>query len=153
MALLGAFGAAASAAGNDASAGAPYLIVEREDGSVLTQLSLATEDTWILRWNHSVTGIEVSDYYAYERGSMVLTASHTPAFDAGLGHIPGRGRVESDGRGGYWIRDIREPVPGDRYVLRVGSPAVDHRIVHAGATISLSDLAAGERVVIRVANP
>ena len=62
LALAGAFGTAAIAAGNDAAAAAPYLIVEREDGSVLTQLSLATDHAWILRWNHSVTGIEVSDY-------------------------------------------------------------------------------------------
>ena len=105
---------------------------------------------WILRWNHSVTGIEVSDYYAYEEGSMVLTDSHTPAFDAGLGHIPGRGRLESDGDGGYWIRDIDEPVRGNAYALWVGSMSVDHRIVHDGRTFSLSALAAGERVILRV---
>ncbi len=81
---------------------------------------------------------------------MLLTATHTPDFAAGLGHIPGRGRLETGDAGGYWIRGIDEAVPGNRYLLRVGSRRVDHRIVHAGVTYSLSDPAAGERVVVAV---
>lgn len=81
---------------------------------------------------------------------MLLTATHTPAFDAGLGHIPGRGRLESDGEGGYWVRDIDEPVPGNAYLIRVASMRVDHRLVHDGITYSLSEPAAGQRVVVEV---
>lgn len=127
--------------------------MERTNGDILFRISLATVDTWILRWNHSVTGVEVSDHYAFVKGSMVLTSSHTPAFDAGLGHIPGRGTLESDGAGGYWIRDIDEAVPGNAYWLRAGSAGVDHRIVHDGLTYSLSAFAAGERVSLRVTGP
>lgn len=125
----------------------PTLVVEDDAGEVLVRLDL-TAPTWILRWNHSVTGIVVSDYYALQNGVMMLTDSHTPAFDAGLGHIPGRGRLETAPNHGYWIVDIDEPVPGNGYWLRVGSPSVDHRIVHNGTTYSLSDLASGERVYI-----
>ena len=127
------------------------LVVESDAGEVLLRLEL-TPPTWILRWNHSVTGIVVSDYYAVTGGVMMLTDSHTPAFDAGLGHIVGRGRLEPAPNHGYWILDIDEPVPGNRYALRVGSPAVDHRIVHNGSTYSLSDLASGERVYIYLAD-
>ena len=81
---------------------------------------------------------------------MILTDSHTPAFDAGLGHIPGRGRLESDADHGYWIRDIDEAVPGNAYALRVGSEEVNHRILYQNEIYSLSDLAAGERVLIRI---
>jgi hypothetical protein len=84
---------------------------------------------------------------------MLLTHSHTPAYDAGLGHIPGRGRTESDGQGGYWIHDLDEPVPGDAYLLRVGSPRVAHTLVHADRRVNLSELAAGERVRIGVEVP
>lgn len=128
----------------------PYLQVSTQDGYMLLEVQLADEPSWIIEWNHSVTGILVSDYYRFEGGQMLLKASHTPAFDAGLGHIPGRGRQESDGAGGYWIRDLDEPVPGNAYILRVGSMRVDHRVVHAGATYSLSELAAGQPVWIRV---
>lgn len=81
---------------------------------------------------------------------MLLTATHTPAFDAGLGHIPGRGRLESDGEGGYWIRGIDEPVAGNAYLMRVGSLQVNHRIVHDDVSYSLSEQAAGKRVVVEV---
>ena len=91
---------------------APYLEVVQDDAPLL-QLDLAQDATWQLLWNHSVTGICVSDYYAYREGQMMLTDSHTPSFDAGLGHIPRRGRSESDNNHGYWIRDINEPVIGN----------------------------------------
>ena len=132
---------------------APYLEVIQQttqDDIILLQLDLAQDATWQLLWNHSVTGISVSDDYAYKEGQMMLTDSHTPSFDAGLGHIPGRGRLESDNNHGYWIKDINEPVIGNAYALRVGSKEVDHRIVHAGKVYSLSDLAAGERVILRI---
>jgi hypothetical protein len=133
-----------------AADGGPRLVVTDEAGAVLVDIALTAEREWIIRWNHSVTGILVSDYYRFEGERMLLTASHTPAFDAGLGHIPGRGRVESDGSNGYWIRDIDEPVPGNAYLLRVGGMGVNHRIVHADTTYSLSELAAGKRVRLAV---
>lgn len=146
--LLGS--AAAGAPASPAAGGAPVLRVEAEDGRQLLAVSLATDPDWVVTWNHSVTGVRVSDHYSYEDGLMLLTRSHTPAFDAGLGHIPGRGRVVSDGAHGYWILDLDEPVPGNGYWLRVGSPRVDHAIVHAGRRYSLSAEAAGLRVRVAV---
>lgn len=81
---------------------------------------------------------------------MILERSHQPDFAAGLGHIPGRGTQKSDGKGGYWIENINEPVPGNRYLLRVGSASVDHRIIWNDSVISLSNSAAGERVTIQL---
>lgn len=128
----------------------PHLRVAAEGGDILLDVPLDEDASWAVVWNHSVTGILVTDYYRYEGGQVLLSASHTPAFDAGLGHIPGRGRLESDGRGGYWIRDIDEPVPDNAYLLRVGSMRVNHRIEHAGISYSLSELAAGQRVRVEV---
>ena len=128
----------------------PYLVVTGADGQDLTSISLAEEPTWYLAWHHSVTGVLVRDFYAYRNGTMLLTHSHTPAYDAGLGHIPGRGRATSDGEGGYWIMDIDEPVPGDGYWLRVGSTRVDHTLVHGDTRVNLSALAAGTRVRVAV---
>ena len=129
---------------------APYLVVTGADGRELTSISLADDPTWHLAWNHSVTGILVRDFYEFRNGTMLLTHSHTPAFDAGLGHIPGRGRSVSDGDGGYWILDLDEPVAGNAYRLRVGSERVNHTIVHEDARVNLSDAAAGERVTVSV---
>ena len=103
-----------------------------------------------MQWNHSVTGILIDDYYFFDGERMILSASHTPSFDAGLGHIPGRGVVTSDGRHGYWIRDIDEPVPGNAYFLRVGSAAVNHRLIVGGKMYSLSEVAEHQRVRLEV---
>lgn len=126
------------------------LTVQNEQGQTLLELPLTDTATWIMRWNHSVTGVTVSDYYYWDGYEMILTDSHTPSFDAGLGHIPDRGRLVSDGLDGYFIFDIDEAVANSSYVLRVGSKRVNHRIVHAGQTYSLSDLVENQKVFIQV---
>jgi hypothetical protein len=132
------------------AAPAAELQVRGSHQQVLLGLDLAREPCWIVRWNHSVTGNQVDDHYCLRNGRMLLTATHTPAFDAGLGHLPGRGRLASDDSHGYWIHDIDEPVPDNGYWLRVGGRAVNHRIVHGGREYSLSALAANQRVRIAI---
>lgn len=124
-------------------------VVNRHD-EIIARLPLEPGDDWCLAWNHSVEGFRVLDCYRYRGGRMVLERSHQPDFAAGLGHVLGRGIQTSDGAGGYWIENINEPVPGNRYLLRVGSPAVNHRLVYDDNVISLSALAAGERVRIQL---
>ncbi|MDL4863928.1 DUF1850 domain-containing protein [Halomonas elongata] len=108
------------------------LRVTDADGRSLVNLPMPEGAGWCLAWNHSVEGFAVHDCYRNVGGHMVLERSHLPDFAAGLDHIPGRGRQVSDGQGGYWIEDIDEPVPGDRYRLRVGAMRVDHRLVRHG---------------------
>ncbi|MCH4562170.1 DUF1850 domain-containing protein [Halomonas sp. EGI 63088] len=129
------------------------LEVRGDDDRLILALPMPEGERWCLEWNHSVTGIRVQDCYRHRAGRMVLERSHQPDFAAGLGHVPGRGRQVSDGRGGYWIEEIDEPVPGNRYYLRVGSPEVDHRLLHAGRRLSISERAAGERVTIHLRSP
>lgn len=131
----------------------PYLVVSDAAGHELARISLAHHATWHLSWRHSVTGVRVRDFYALEDGTMTLTHSHTPSFDAGLGHIPGRGRARSDDAHGYWILGLDEPVPGNAYWLRVGSPEVAHTLIHPDARLNLSDMVAGQRVRIAVVTP
>lgn len=130
--------------------GEGWLEVTAEHGRMIASLPVPEGDAWCLEWNHSVAGFAVLDCYRHREGRMVLERSHLPDFAAGLDHIPGRGRQVSDGEGGYWIEAIDEPVPGNRYRLRVGSPEVNHRLLHEGHRLSLSDQAAGERVTIHL---
>lgn len=84
---------------------------------------------------------------------MTLERSHQPDFAAGLGHIPGRGTLTSAPEGGYWIEDINEAVPGNCLRLRVGSEAVNHRLVDAGRHQSLTALAARQSIRLVLSSP
>jgi len=119
-----------------------------ETGDLLARAEIAHGEGWCVLWRHSVQGFEVTDCYVNREGRMVLDRSHLPDFAAGLDHIPGRGLQVSDGAGGYWIEDLNEAVPGNAYILRPGSMAVDHRLRIGDRTISLSQRAAHERVRI-----
>ena len=117
-------------------------------GTVLAKADIPKGNGWCILWRHSVQGFEVADCYVNRAGNMVLDRSHLPDFAAGLDHIPGRGIQLSDGMGGYWIEDLSEPVPGNAYILRPGSMKVDHRLQIGETEISLSAVAAHERVRI-----
>lgn len=151
-ALLGLLAALPAAAGERPDAAAALRVTDAR-GAVLFETVLARSEPWCLVWNHSVTGIEVSDCFRQDAGRLVLARSHQPDFAAGLGDIPGRGHVRSDGQGGYWIEDIDMVLPGDALPLRVGGPRVDHRLRIRGAEHSLTALAAGQRVTLRLALP
>lgn len=124
-----------------------------QEGNILVSIPIMPGGRWCLGWNHSVEGFEVRDCYRYREGKMMLERSHQPDFAAGLDHIPGRGEQVSDGRGGYWIEHIDEPVPGNRYTLRVGSSDVNHRLLWGTQQFSLSAVAAHERVTLRLYKP
>lgn len=132
------------------AAGAGELIATREDGTEIARLPVAEGAGWCVLWHHSVKGFEVADCYENRGGAMVLVSAHLPDFAAGLDHIPGRGRQVSDGQGGYFILDIDEAVPGNAYVLRPGAGSVDHRLQVGDRIVSLSAVAARERVRIEL---
>jgi hypothetical protein len=112
------------------------------------QMDRATR--WCLVWTHSVKGFEVEDCFRQDRGVLMLERSHQPDFAAGLGEIPGRGTVVSDGAGGYWIEGIDAVLPGDALPLRIGTAAVNHRLRIEDREWSLSARAAGARAVVRL---
>ncbi|WFE71052.1 DUF1850 domain-containing protein [Halomonas sp. M1] len=140
-----------------ASASVPVrLMVISEQDETLVAFAAPVGTRWCIQWNHSVAKFTVLDCYRNVAGVMQLERSHQPDFAAGLGHVEGRGEQVSDGHGGYWINAIHEPVPNNRYVLRVGSPAVNHQVVWPDGehpAVSLSDSAAGQRVTILLTEP
>ncbi len=124
------------------------LTARLDDGTEIARLPVPDGAGWCVLWRHSVRGFEVADCYENRNGAMVLVRSHLPDFAAGLDHIPGRGRQVSDGRGGYWILDLDEPVAGNALVLRPGMASVDHRLRTGDRMVSLSALAPRQRVRI-----
>lgn len=131
---------------------AAALEISDGEGAVLFACELRPHDRWCLLWNHSVAGFTVQDCFVFRPPKMVLDESVQPDFAAGLGQVQGRGEVRAGATGGYRIVGIGMPVAGNRLLLRVGSASVDHRVVVGGATVSLSEPAAGRRVVMRIAD-
>lgn len=132
----------------------PELVVTSEAGAVLVRVPLRGDPTWEVQWRHSVAGILVRDIFAWRDGRMLLTDTLTPQLDvAGLGHIPGRGELRDDGAGRYWIAGIDEPIPGNAYLVRIGSAQAPTVLVHHGREFPLSVAHAGERVRIEVVTP
>ncbi|WP_301585169.1 DUF1850 domain-containing protein [Halomonas alkaliantarctica] len=132
------------------------LVIVTEEGATLVNQAVPNGGRWCIQWKHSVAHFTVLDCYRNVAGVMQLERSHQPDFAAGLGHVFGRGVQVSDGEGGYWINAINEPVANNRYVLRVGSPAVNHQVVWPGderPSVSLSEVAAGQRVILQLIAP
>ncbi len=136
--------------GLPAAADQTVLAVTTNQGLKVLELPLAEGQSWCLVWRHSVAGFTVRDCFVWQSPHLTLQSSHQPDFAAGLGHFEGRGQVRASSQGGYIIEDIDERLPDNRLVLRVGSPAVDHRIEIGAQSISLSERVAGERVGIQV---
>lgn len=112
-----------------AGARAACLTVVDDAARVHAQRSVVEGERWCLTWRHSVAGFVVRDCFELRNGAMVLDTSETPDFAAGLGPTPGRGRLRSDGSGGYRLEDIGLVVGPGGLPLRIGSPEVDHRLI------------------------
>ena len=108
----------------------------RSDGRCLLFLPLAEGEHLELTWRHSVDHIRVRDVFTRRRDGLFLLASHQPYFAAGLGEIPGRGRVVGTAAHGLAIVDMDERL--ERLPLRIGSEEVAHTLLHRGRAYDLS---------------
>jgi hypothetical protein len=142
-----ALGLAATLAAADAAAAS--LEVLDSAGDRLLAVDLPADGRWCLVWNHSVTGIEVSDCFRADPDGMVLESSRQPDFAAGLGDLPDEGRVRSFGAGGYLIEGLARPVPEAGLALRRGGPAVAHRVRIGDTVLALPPGPRGERLTVR----
>lgn len=127
-----------------------HLQVVTRDQQLLLNLPLEEQEDWCLVWNHSVAGFAVEDCFLIMDGQWILDSSHQPDFAAGLGHTLGRGKQLSDGEGGYLIQGMNVKISENQMLLRVGSLAVNHRFNYRQKIISLSELAAGQRVTLKL---
>jgi hypothetical protein len=128
--------------------GAALVVIDRESG-VAESVPLASDGRWCLIWNHSVTGVEVTDCFRTEGEGMVLETSRYRDVAAGLGESPGAA-LAPDGDGGYVLSGLERPAPETGLVLRRAGAAVAQRIRVGGVERPLPDGRVGARVVIRL---
>jgi len=115
---------------------------------IVLHLPLRIDETFTIRYIHSVDHSPVFEVFELDQeGRLALQATYFKMFGAGMGHWQGRGVVDFDGEW-TWIRDIHETLGS--FILRVGSPSVDHTLLYRGQEIPLSRKWAGKRLHVTV---
>lgn len=147
-------GAAALATGAAAVAAAlaallwpvhPALRVE-DDGALLGHLPLEPGEHLTIAYVHSIDGLPIEEDIAVRGDRLVVEATRLRQFGAGMGHIPGEGNGRADGR--WWVIEDMDRDIGTEVVIRVGAPAVDHRLRTPGAEVRLSPCLTAHRVTV-----
>lgn len=131
-------------------AGEDYFLelTDMSSNKAIFRLPLESGETFTIRYIHSVDKTPVFEIFETDhKGRLTLQATYFKMFGAGMGHWQGRGFIDFDGEW-TWIRDIREVL--GTFILRVGSPSVNHTLLHRNQEISLSKDWAGKRLQVRI---
>ncbi len=108
-------------------------------GPPLLVLPLAPGERFTIHYFHSVENAPIWEIHSVDsRGRIYIEEERYLKFGAGMGRMPGVGRMVM--RGPYEaIVDMHMPT-GD-FILRIGSPGVDHTVIWRGIRTNLSALA------------
>ncbi|MBW1713636.1 MAG: DUF1850 domain-containing protein [Deltaproteobacteria bacterium] len=127
-----------------AKGGLELTVTPVQGGAPLLVLALEPGERFTLHYIHSVDKAPVWEEHSVDAaGRIFIEEERFVMFGAGMGHWAGHGRLTS--RDGYQvIEDIHQPT--GQFVLRVGSPGVDHTVIWRGTRTNLSALAPGRAV-------
>jgi len=105
-------------------------------GAPLLVLPLEAGERFTLHYYHSVENAPIWEEHSLDAaGRIYIEEERYAKFGASMGRMPGVGRMVK--RGPYEvITDMHMPT-GD-FVLRIGSPGVDHTIIWRGTRTNLS---------------
>ena len=125
-------------AGNTAG-GLELRITPVTGGRPLLVLPLQPGERFTLHYYHSVENAPIWEEHSLdEQGRIFIEEERYLKFGAGMGKMPGVGRMVQ--RGPYEaIVEMHQPT-GD-FILRIGSPGVDHTIIWRDIHTNLSELA------------
>ena len=115
-----------------------------ESGRPLLVLPLETGERFTLHYYHSVENAPIWEEHSLdENGRIYIEEERYLKFGAGMGRMPGAGRMVR--RGPYEVIEDMH-LPTGNFILRVGSPGVDHTIIWRGIRKNLSDVVPHEAV-------
>ena len=110
-----------------------------KNGDPLLVLPLETGERFTLRYYHSVENAPIWEEHSLDaKGRIFVEEERYLVFGAGMGRMPGVGRMAR--RGPYEVVENMH-MPTGNFVLRVGSPGVDHTVVWRGIETNLSAVA------------
>lgn len=118
-----------------------------EGGSPLLGLPMRPGEEFTLHYIHSVDQEPIWEVHSVgPDGTIYIEEEILVMFGAGMGELPGRGRLT--GRGDLQVIEDMHDAIGE-FVLRVGRPGVDHTIWWRDEKFNLTRIAAGRAVRVR----
>lgn len=117
-----------------------------DEGSTIGYLPLAEGERFTVSYVHSIDRLPIEEDIERRDGRLVADTTRVRQFGAGMGQVPGEGAGRADGE--WWVVEDMGRDLGTELVIRVGSPAVDHRLRAAGAEVRLSPCLAAHRVAL-----
>ena len=108
-------------------------------GKPLLVLPLQQGEHFTVRYYHSVENAPIWEVHSLdEKGHIFIEEERYLKFGAGMGRMPGVGRMVQ--RGPYEVIEDMH-MPTGNFILRIGSPGVDHTIIWRGVETNLSAIA------------
>lgn len=110
----------------------------KKDGPLLV-LPLNPGERFTVHYYHSVENAPVWEEHSLdEKGRIYIEEERYLKFGAGMGRMPGVGRMVR--REPYEVIEEMHMPTGD-FIMRIGSPGVDHTIIWRGTKTNLSAVA------------
>lgn len=133
-----------SAAAAGMPGGVALRLIPVESHEPLLALILDPGERFTIRYYHSVENAPIWETHSVdENGAIYIEEERYVKFGAGMGKMPGVGRMVQ--RGPYEvIEDMHRPV--GNFILRIGSPGVDHTLLWREKAVNLSELAPHQAV-------
>ena len=108
-------------------------------GSPLLVLPMDPGERFTLHYYHSVENAPIWEEHSLDdKGRIYIEEERYVKFGAGMGRMPGVGRMVR--RGPYEVIENMHMPTGD-FILRIGSPGVDHTVIWRGQRTNLSERA------------
>lgn len=116
------------------------------DGDRLGHLPLAQGEQFTLSYVHSIDRLPIEENIEVRGRTLVVDSTRLRQFGAGMGHRPGEGTGRADGE--WWVIEDMNRDIGPEVAIRVGAPAIDHRLRTPDAEVRLSPCLATRRVTV-----
>ncbi len=105
----------------------------------LMVIPMRVNERFTIRYYHSVENAPIWETHSVDRsGRIYIEEERYLKFGAGMGHMPGFGRMVH--RAPYEVIENMHMPTGD-FVLRIGSPGVNHTVIWRGIERNLSAVA------------
>jgi hypothetical protein len=120
-------------------AGLELQVVPAKGGLPLLVLPMKPGERFTIHYYHSVENAPIWEEHSLdETGRIFIEEERYLKFGAGMGRMPGVGRMVR--RGPYEVIEDMH-MPTGNFILRIGSPGVDHTVMWRGHSVNLSAMA------------